>query len=163
MVWQFAYFHGVAEISLLLGKNTKCSYIVFFFFFFSLSLSLSPAWAYRPKLPFYGLTLRKSLIKNHVTLFGLGRVVKPDQTKLGSTKPNKSCNRRAVEPHQFWRRCQGLFWPSIISWPPPWLDYYYHHQWYPQSFSFLFLFEVILSVTFLIDMSFFCTFWRFKR
>ena len=159
MVWQFAYFYEVVKISLLSGKNTKCSYSVFLLFF----LSLSPAWAYRPKLPFHGLTLRKSLIKNHVTLFGLGRVVKPDQTKLGSTKPNKSCNRRAVEPHQFWRRCQGLFWPSIVSWPPPWLDYYYHHQWYPQSFSFLFLFEVILSVTFLIDMSFFCTFWRFKR
>ena len=68
------------------GKIQSAATVFFFFFF----LSLSPAWAYRPKLPFHGLTLRKSLIKNHVTLFGLGRVIKPDQTKLGSTKPNKS-------------------------------------------------------------------------
>jgi len=29
VVWQFAYVHGVAEISLLLGKNTKCGNTVF--------------------------------------------------------------------------------------------------------------------------------------
>ena len=45
----------------------------------------------RPKSLLHGLSLNKSPIKNHATLFGLGRVVKPDQTKLGSTKPNISC------------------------------------------------------------------------
>ena len=45
----------------------------------------------------HGLSLRKSPIKNHETLFGLGRVVKLDQTKLGSTKPNKSPIWRLVQ------------------------------------------------------------------
>ena len=31
---------------------------------------------------------KKSPIKNHAILFGLGRIIKLDQTKLGSTKPN---------------------------------------------------------------------------
>ena len=30
VVWQFTYVHGVAGISLLSGKNTKCGYSVFF-------------------------------------------------------------------------------------------------------------------------------------
>ena len=42
------------------------------------------------KPPLHRLSLGKSPIKNHVTLFGSGRVVKPDQIKLDSTKPNKS-------------------------------------------------------------------------
>ena len=29
VVWQFAYVYGVAGISLLSGKNTKCGYSVF--------------------------------------------------------------------------------------------------------------------------------------
>ena len=44
---------------------------------------------FRPKPPLHGLSLSKSPIKNHAILFGSGRVVEPDQTKLGSTKPNK--------------------------------------------------------------------------
>ena len=52
-------------------------------------LSISaPAWACQPKPPLHGLNLKKSLIKNHATLFRSGRVVKPNQIKLGSTKPN---------------------------------------------------------------------------
>ena len=78
---KFAYVYGVARISLLLGKNTKCSY----------------KFAYWPKPPLHGLSLSKSPIKNHATLFELGRVVKLDQTKLGSTKPNKSPTWRLVQ------------------------------------------------------------------
>ena len=48
----------------------------------------APAWACRPKPPLHGLSLNKSPIKNHAILFGSGRVVEPNQTKLGSTKPN---------------------------------------------------------------------------
>ena len=55
------------------------------------------AWACRPKPPLHGLSLSKSPIKNHATLFRSGRVVKPDQTKLGSTKPNKSPTWRLVQ------------------------------------------------------------------
>ena len=51
----------------------------------------------RPKPLLYGLSLSKSPIKNHATLFGSGRVVKLDQTKLGSTKPNKSPTLRLVQ------------------------------------------------------------------
>ena len=40
------------------------------------------------KPPLHGLSLSKSPIKNHATLFGSGQVVKPDQIKLGSIKPN---------------------------------------------------------------------------
>ena len=52
-----------------------------------LSMSV-PAWAYWPKPLLHGLSLSKSPIKNHVTLFRLGQVVNSDQTKLGSTTPN---------------------------------------------------------------------------
>ena len=78
---KFAYVYGVARISLLLGKNTKCSY----------------KFAYWPKPPLHGLSLSKSPIKNHATLFGSNRVVKPDQAKLGSTKSNKSPTWRLVQ------------------------------------------------------------------
>ena len=57
----------------------------------------APAWAYRPKPPLHRLNLSKSPIKNHKTLFESGRVIKPDQTKLGSTKPNKSPTWRLVQ------------------------------------------------------------------
>ena len=66
IIRQFVYVYGVAEILLLSGKNTK----------------------YWPKPSLHGLSLSKSLIKNHTTLFGLGQVVKLDQTKLDSTKPS---------------------------------------------------------------------------
>ena len=55
------------------------------------------AWACWPKPPLHGLSLSKSPIKNHATLFRSGQVVKPDQTKLGSTKPNKSPTWRLVQ------------------------------------------------------------------
>ena len=88
MVWQFTYVHEVARVLLLSRKNTKCSYNVF------LSLKKhDQQQTIVSKLhflhPLHGLSLRKSPIKNHATLFGSSRVIKPDQTKLGSTKPNK--------------------------------------------------------------------------
>ena len=43
---------------------------------------------YQPKPPLYRLSLNKSPIKNHAILFGSGRVIKTNQAKLGSTKPN---------------------------------------------------------------------------
>ena len=39
-------------------------------------------------IAFYTQSLKKSPIKNHAILFGLGRVVELDQTKIDSTKPN---------------------------------------------------------------------------
>ena len=61
-------------------------------------LSMSaPTWACQPKPQLHGLSLSKSPIKNHATLFGLGRVVKPDQAKLGFTKSNKSSTWRLVQ------------------------------------------------------------------
>ena len=80
VVQQFAYVYGVVGISLLLGKNTEyknCGYNLF---------SLIKNTACRPKPPLHGLSFSKSPIKNHAILFGLGWVVEPDQTKLGSTK-----------------------------------------------------------------------------
>ena len=38
----------------------------------------APAWAYRPKSPLHGLSLSKSPIKNHSTLFESDRVIKLD-------------------------------------------------------------------------------------
>ena len=48
------------------------------------------AWAYRPKPPLHRLSLKKSSIKKprNIIRIELGR--QPDQTQLGSTKPNKS-------------------------------------------------------------------------
>ena len=57
----------------------------------------APAWAYQPKPLLHGLSLSKSLIKNHAILFGSGQVVKPNQTKLNSKKPNKSSTWRLVQ------------------------------------------------------------------
>ena len=63
---------------------------------FSRSCAYDSQWATkrakifpRGKPPLHGLNLKKSPIKNHTILFGSGRVVKSDQMKLGSTKPNK--------------------------------------------------------------------------
>ena len=89
VVRQFAYVHGVAGISLLSGRNTKCGYHIFSLrkndntkkknpnnqitLSTSGGLSMSAsAWAYRPKSPLHGLSLSKSPIKNHATLFGSG-------------------------------------------------------------------------------------------
>ena len=57
------------------------------------STSCALAWADT----FHGLSLRKSHIKNHATLFRSSWLIKPDQTKLGSTKPNKSLTWRLVQ------------------------------------------------------------------
>ena len=40
----------------------------------------------------HGLSLNKSSIKNHATLFRLGLIVKLNQIKLNSTNPNKGNN-----------------------------------------------------------------------
>ena len=120
VVRQFAYVHGVAGISLLSGKITKCGLRLQYFsltktqqqhhtktlitkvnFYIQngpkKNFMSAPAWAYRPKPPLHGLSLSKSTIKNHTILFESSRVVKPDQTKLGSTKPNKSPTWRLVQ------------------------------------------------------------------
>ena len=103
MVRQFAYVHRVAGISLLSGKNTEYKIATTIFFSHIKNMATTqhktlklesrfhmsaPAWAYRPKPPLHELSLSKSPIKNHATLFESGRVVKLDQTNLGSTKPN---------------------------------------------------------------------------
>ena len=77
VVRQFAYVHKVTGISLLSRKKYKVQQ-----YSFSHSQKLqqqktliTTAWACRPKPLLHGLSLRKSLIKNHATLFGLGRVI----------------------------------------------------------------------------------------
>ena len=50
------------------------------------------------QIAFSTQSLSKSPIKNHATLFGSDQVIKPDQTKLGSIKPNKSPIWRLVQP-----------------------------------------------------------------
>ena len=50
-------------------------------------LSMSaPTWAYQPKPILHWLSFSKFPIKTHAILFGSGRIVEPDQTKLGSIK-----------------------------------------------------------------------------
>ena len=115
MVRQFAYVHRVAGISLLLGKKykvrlqcfhtisrrqqynktliTKNSFYILRTWFtmgHKTGQNFFPGVACRPKPSLYGLSLRKSPIKNHATLFGSGRVVNRIKHKLGSTKPNKA-------------------------------------------------------------------------
>ena len=101
------------EFHYYLGKIKSAATMFFFFFFlvsqetrqqqnpnlkigFSRSCAYDSQWATkwaknfpRGKPPLHGLNLKKSPIKNHTILFGSGRVVKSDQMKLGSTKPNK--------------------------------------------------------------------------
>ena len=85
------------------GKNTKCGYSVsisqerqqqtlitklrFLHKTGQKKFPSAPTWACWPKPPLHGLSFRKSPIKNHATLFRSSRVVKSNQTKLGSTKP----------------------------------------------------------------------------
>ena len=110
VVRQFAYVHGVAGISLLSRKNTIHSAATIFLFIKArqpthnnnpnhqswfhngLNRPKNPAWTYQPKPPLQGLSLSKSPIKNHTILFESGRIAELDQTKLGSTKPNRSRN-----------------------------------------------------------------------
>ena len=97
VIRSFAYVHRIVGISLLSGKNTKCGYSFFtlsqdnnnnkilitkkdFYILHTwftnglenglggLSMS-SPAYACWPKPPLHELSLRKSPIKNHATLF----------------------------------------------------------------------------------------------
>ena len=95
VIRQFAYVHGVTGISLLSRKNTKYN--------LRLQSFLSKTRGHNTTLKNpnckrrfhnglngHGLSLSKSSIKNHTTLFKSGRVIKPDQTKLGSTKPNNN-------------------------------------------------------------------------
>ena len=52
-------------------------------------LSISAmAWVCRPKPWLHGPSLRKSLIKNHATLFQVRSSCQLNQTQLDSTKPN---------------------------------------------------------------------------
>jgi len=74
VVQQFAYVHGVVEISLLLGKKYKYGSTVF-----SLSKKYNPnhqnyvLYILHTAVQFF--SLKKSPIKNHATLFKLGRVI----------------------------------------------------------------------------------------
>ena len=43
-------------------------------------------WAYRPKPPLHGLSIRKSPIKNHATLFGSGCQTGSNKTRLYKTQ-----------------------------------------------------------------------------
>ena len=86
MVWQFSYVHGVAGISLLLGKKYKVRQYSFshsqqrqqpktlitktmFFYILCTGFTLD----YKPLL--HGLSLKKYPIKKHATLFGSSRVI----------------------------------------------------------------------------------------
>ena len=66
------------------GKITKCGYNIFF---------LSQETQQQQQNPNSKIAVFYIL---H-TRFGSGRVIKPDQTKLGSTKPNKSPTLRLVQ------------------------------------------------------------------
>ena len=96
VVRQFAYVYGAAEISLLSEKNTKSSSTIFlslknqqqetlitktaFFIFYAQDSQWTTK---RAKIffqlgPIHGLSLRKSLIKNHATIFWVGSGRQPD-------------------------------------------------------------------------------------
>ena len=66
VVRKFAYVHRVAGISLLLGKNIEYN------------LRLQYFLAHKK----HGLSLSKSLIKNHATLFGSGHQTGSSKTRL---------------------------------------------------------------------------------
>ena len=51
-------------------------------------ISCAQAWAYWPKSPLYRLSLRKSPIKKPRNIIQIRSDCQPDQTLLGSTKPN---------------------------------------------------------------------------
>ena len=76
VVWQFAYIHGIAGISLFSRKNTKCGSTVFLSqkrhqnpnlqnnSFYIQHTGFTMGYKKRPKPPLHGLSLIKSLIKN---------------------------------------------------------------------------------------------------
>ena len=140
MVRQFAYIYGVAGISLLSRKKykvrlqcfhtlsrrwqynktliTKNSFYILRTWFtmgHKTGQKFFPRVAYRPKPSLYGLSLRKSLIKNHVTLFELGWVINRIKHKLGFTKPNKAltnairCIAGTRELDKTW------FWEALLE------------------------------------------------
>ena len=49
-------------------------------------------WAYQPKPPLHGLSLRKSLIKNHATLFQVGSSSRSNTTRLHKAQ-HIECNK----------------------------------------------------------------------
>ena len=80
MVQQFAYVHGVTEISLLSGKkNTKCGRTVFFFS----SQKLHQETLITKTTILYPIHRIYNGLQNEPTNFP-----DPDQIQLGSTKPN---------------------------------------------------------------------------
>ena len=55
-------------------------------------LSMStPTWAYQPKPSLYGQSLKKSLIKNHETLFKLGQVINQIKHNLTPQSLTRKC------------------------------------------------------------------------
>ena len=75
MVQQFAYVHKVIGISLLSGKNKSVATV-----FHTHSRQQQQQQNPNHQTLFseyllHGLSLSKSLIKNHTTLFGLGQVI----------------------------------------------------------------------------------------
>ena len=83
VIRQFAYVHRIARISLLSRKNYKCGSTLFQ----SLKNNNNKNPNHQKRF-LHRLNLKKSSIKNHATLFGLGQVVNRIKHKLGSTKPN---------------------------------------------------------------------------
>ena len=66
-------------------------------------LSMStPTWAYQPKSPLHKLSLKKSPIKYHTTLFQIGSSRQLDQTQLNSTKPNNYMTKER-EKKNLWK------------------------------------------------------------
>jgi len=82
VVRQFAYIHGVTRISLLSGKKYKVRLL-----FFLSHKNTTTTQTLITKIA-SGQVVKKSPIKNHATLFKSSWVIKPDLTKLDSTKPN---------------------------------------------------------------------------
>ena len=70
MVRQFTYVHEIAEISLFSGKSTRCGSIVFTLKQSQTLISKTAVFylrhkAYQPKSSLYGLSVKKSPIKNY--------------------------------------------------------------------------------------------------
>ena len=101
----FHYYQGRIQ-------STSCDYSFSFFTQkHDLQKTLITKLCFLHKSLLHGLSLNKFPIKNHTTLFGSNRVVKPDQTKLGSTKPNID----NVEYSKFSRVRQGRLMDQVMS------------------------------------------------
>ena len=79
VVQQFAYVLGVAEISLLSGKNTEYNLRLQYFL-----SNKNTATAYQPKPPLHGLSLSKSPIKKSrkISRVRLGRQTRSNKIRL---------------------------------------------------------------------------------